>query len=354
MSSTDKKTKSDYPAAKALSGHPMANPDDVVAMIRDVLEHEAAAITSVAGTLGESVVNSARLLSECRGRVVVTGMGKMGCIARKAAATFSSTGTPSIFLHPGEAIHGDLGGVTPDDVLIALSGSGETGEVLELLPYMQRFDVPVIAITGNENSSLSARSNVTIDVAVESEADPDSLAPTSSTTVTLAMCDALAVCLMRARGFTPEQFAVFHPGGNLGRRLLLTVKDLMHVGDCLPVVQANDTLREAILTISEKRLGAAIVTDGANMLTGILTDGDLRRAFHEHADPLEQTVEAAMTRNPVCIESGALAAKALRVMQERSITVLPVVDIVPPSDEQRTSKPTGILHLHDLIRAGLV
>lgn len=318
---------------------------DTVAQIRQVLVAESTAIQLAAERLQPSIIEAVELLQNCKGRVIVTGMGKMGWIARKAASTFCSTGTPAIFLHPGEAVHGDLGIVTKQDVVLALSNSGETKEVLTLLPYLHRVDVPVITLCGAEKSSLAQHSQVFIDTMVEYEADPISVAPTSSTTVTLAMCDALAVALMHRRGFTREQFAIFHPGGNLGRKLLTTVSDLMHAGDEVPTINETSLLRDAIFSISQKGLGAALIVGNQAELTGILTDGDLRRALQANPNPLEDAVEQHMTREPATIDGDSLAAEALKLMEDKGITVLPVIS------ENKTI--LGIIHLHDLVRAGL-
>jgi len=325
-----------------------SNPADStsrLAQIREALACEAAAIQAAADRLDPTIVVAVDLLAGCKGRVIVTGMGKMGWIAQKAASTFCSTGTPAIFLHPSEAAHGDLGLVTQQDVLIALSNSGETDEVLRLLPYMHRFGIPVIALTGKLDSSLARHCQVLIDTGVESEADPISVAPTSSTTVALAMSDALAIALMHRRGFTREQFAIFHPGGHLGRKLLLTVKELMHTGNEIPTIKQRTLLRDAIFSISKKGLGSALIVDESNQLAGIITDGDLRRALQANSNPLENPVEQHMAASPTTIELGSLAAEALRLMEDREITVLPVVD-----EEQ---KVVGIIHLHDLVRVGL-
>lgn len=317
--------------------------------IRTVLLREGQAIQDLAGNLNDDLNDSVRLLLNCTGRLIVTGMGKMGLVARKACATFCSTGTPAIFLHPGEAVHGDLGIVTQQDVVLALSKSGETTELNALLPYFSRIGVPLISLTGNHTSSLAKHSAAIIDVGTADEADPISLAPTTSTTVALAMCDALAVALMHRRGFTKEQFAIFHPGGNLGRKLLLLTRQVMHQGDEIPMVTADQPLDQTMLTISQKRMGCAAVVDSKKKLIGIFTDGDLRRTFESAADPnenrLKETVQQHMTENPVTIGPDSLAAESLRLMEARKITVLVVVD----ADQ----KVIGIVHLHDLLRMGL-
>ena len=327
------------------------NDTEISAMISAVLQQEAAAIGAAAERIDASIGDAIELLIACSGRVIVTGMGKMGCIARKAAATFCSTGTPAIFLHPGEAIHGDLGIVTQNDVLVLLSNSGQTRELCELLPHVVRMGVPIIGLIGNLNSPLAARCSVVIDTSVESEADPISVAPTCSTTVALAMSDALAIALMQRRGFTKEQFAIFHPGGNLGGKLLIQVADLMRAGDKVPTATADDTLQAGIDTISAKGLGAVFVVSPSNEVLGVLTDGDLRRLIQQtvvseksQSSPLADSISTHMTLDPKSIQVDALAAEAIRLMEDNGITVLPVV---------KEKQLVGVIHLHDLIRAGL-
>ena len=314
-----------------------------------MLKSESSAIAAAAERAGAEIVESVRIISACEGRLIVTGMGKMGCIARKAAGTFSSTGTPAIYLDPADAIHGGLGIVRKGDVVLALSNSGETSELLELLPFIVRQKLPIIAVTGGAKSSLVRQASVVIDSSVESEADPDSLAPTNSSTVALACCDGLAVALMRLRGFSKDDFALFHPGGNLGRKLLLKVSDLMHDGDAVPIVSENCSLAEAVRMISQKNMGTALVQRDSGCLVGILTDGDIRRIFESTADsqsnPLDSPAKAFMTNDPTVTEPDELAASALNKMESLQITVLPVLD-----GEQ---KIVGIIHLHDLIRGGL-
>ena len=324
---------------------PLDRSADELQRMRNVLKREAAAIDRAADRIDSSAIHAVDRIMACTGRVITTGMGKMGCVARKAAATFCSTGTPAFYLQPAEAVHGDLGIVSPADVLLALSKSGESKEVLALLPFMSRFQVPVVAMTGSATSELARRADVTLLVDVEGEADTIALAPTCSTTVALAMCDALAVALMHRRGFTREQFAIFHPGGSLGRKLLLTVDDLMHTGTACPTVSPETSLQQAIVTISEKRLGATLVVDDQNRLLGILTDGDLRRTFERHANPLVDPVARWMIPTPLSIRVGALAAEALKRMEDRQVMVLPVVDA--------SNRVQGMVHLHDLVRAGL-
>ena len=312
--------------------------------IRGALECESEAIAATAVRGNDTAVDAVELLFRCSGRLIITGMGKMGLVGRKAAATFSSTGAPAIFLHPVDALHGDMGIVSSDDVMIALSYSGKTQEVLELLTYTHRREVPVIVLTGDVTSPLAQASNVVIDTSVEREADPIAGAPTASSTVALAMCDALAIALMHSRGFTSEQFAEFHPGGSIGRKLLTKVSDLMRTDDQLPLVQHSTSLRDAIVTISNKALGCAVVVDDEKRLIGILTDGDLRRILQKFENPLADSIQQHMTSKPLTIGSELLAVEALRMMEQQSITVLPVVE---------NDKTVGAIHLHDLLSAGL-
>ena len=308
------------------------------------MQHEADAIVNVAARLDSNSIDVIDLFDNANGRVVFSGMGKMGYIARKAAATFCSTGSPAIFLHPAEAVHGDLGVVSPEDVFVVLSYSGQTAEVLNLLPYMKRFGIPIVAVTGNPESELGRHSTHVIDIKVDSETAGEEVAPASSTTVALCVCDALAIALARKRGFTNEQFAMFHPGGNLGRKLLLTAQQIMHADKAIPIASPDLELREAIGEVSQKRLGCVVVVQ-SDLIVGILTDGDIRRAMQKNENPLNDPIDQHMTRSPVSINETALAADALRLMQQRSITVLPVVD--------DAKKLTGIIHLHDLLKAGL-
>jgi arabinose-5-phosphate isomerase len=314
-------------------------------LIRRVLELESQAIRDLIPRVEASAAKAVEALAACRGRVITTGMGKMGCIARKAAATLASTGTPAIFLHASEALHGDLGIASSSDILLALSNSGETDELIRLIPFMQRASIPIICLTGSPKSTLAQASAIVIDTGVSQEADPECPAPTSSTTAALAMCDALAVALMRRRGLTRDQFAIFHPGGQLGRKLLLTVADLMKTGNKIPIARPDVQLREAIVRMSRGGLGAVFVQDPQERLMGILTDGDLRRIFESKSNPLDKTLDELMVRHPKQIGPCELAAAALRQMESHSITVLPVVD----SD----GRIVGALHLHDLLQAQL-
>ena len=289
------------------------------------------------------------MILDCPGRVVITGMGKSGIIGRKMAATFASTGTPSFYLHPAEGIHGDLGMVTESDVVIALSNSGETGEVLHILPSLRRIGAKLIAMVGNAESSLAKNSDITLDVGVSQEACPLGLAPTSSTTAALAYGDALALALLSKRKFTASQFAVFHPGGSLGRKLLLTVEDIMHSGADNPVVNGATTVQDALFVITDKGLGAVSVVDDNEIMIGVLTDGDIRRGLSKGIDFLQRSVTELMTRAPKTITKDKLAAQALHLMESNSpkpITVLPVID-----EERRV---IGLLHMTDLVRQGVV
>jgi arabinose-5-phosphate isomerase len=321
-------------------------PTDTLAIGRRVLEIEAEAIRRVEARLGESFTAAVDLLFACQKKVVVTGMGKSGLVGKKITATLASTGTPAIFLHPAEGIHGDFGMVTPGDVVIGISNSGDTEEVVRLIPMIERMGCPFIAMTGGLHSTLAQRAQVVLDVGVEKEACNLNIVPTSSTTATLAMGDALAVALLERRNFRPEDFAQFHPGGSLGRRLFVKVSDLMHSGDALPVVDETCTLREALLMITAKKLGLTTVVDGAGRLVGIFTDGDLRRTLEGHADPLSRPVAEFMGKHPRTIAADALAALAVARMEERSITSLVIVD--------GQHAPVGVIHLHDCLKAKIV
>ncbi len=312
---------------------------------RHVLSIEATAIENIALRLDASFSEACALMLACTGRIVVTGMGKSGHVARKIAATMSSTGSPALFLHPAEAAHGDLGMITPHDVVLALSYSGESDELLTILPSLKRIGVPLIAMTGNGKSTLAREAHVWLDSAVEQEACPLNLAPTASTTVALALGDALAVAMLEERDFSAEDFAHSHPGGSLGRRLLIRVSDVMRQGDDLPTVHLDTPLRDALMEISRKGLGMTAVMDQHNALAGIFTDGDLRRALDRGVDVHHTRVLEVMTPNPITIEAGKLAAQAVRIMEERRIGALLVTD---------NGKLTGALNMHDLLRARVV
>lgn len=315
---------------------------------RGVLQKEANAILKLREGLGESFLQAVDLLIQCQGKVVVTGIGKSGIICQKIASTFASTGTPAFFLHPAEGIHGDLGVLMKKDVVLAISKSGETAEILHLLPMIQRMRLKLISVTGNLRSSLARESDVVLDTGMPEEACPMGLAPTSSTTAALALGDALAITLLERRGFSRDDFAALHPGGVLGRRLLLRVKDLTHTGSAIPLVPEGRTMKETLLEMTSKRFGVTGVLDRRGRLVGVITDGDLRRALEKHADLLEKRAADIMTRSPKVIEERALAAKALRRMEECKITSLFVVE------KEGKKKPIGILHMHDLLEAGIV
>jgi arabinose-5-phosphate isomerase len=313
---------------------------------RNVITLEAEAVAALAERIDESFVHACETLLGCRGRVVVVGMGKSGHIGGKIAATLASTGTPAFFVHPGEASHGDLGMITTDDVVLAISNSGTTTEILTILPIIKRMGVKLISMTGNVNSELGQQSDVTLDIGVEKEACPLNLAPTASTTVTLAMGDALAVALLKSRGFTEEDFARSHPGGRLGRRLLLYVKDIMHSGDQLPVVNEDTSLREALLVMSGKGLGMTAVVNVKQQLVGIYTDGDLRRTLEQGVDVYSASIHEVMTANPVTTHEDRLAAEAVQLMRDKKINGLFVVD--------NDNHVLGALNMQDLLREGVV
>ena len=316
---------------------------------QDVLRMEAEAILELVPRIDENFAAAVSLILECEGRTVITGMGKSGLIGRKMAATLASTGTPSFYLHPAEGIHGDLGMVTAADVVIALSNSGETGEVLNILPSLRRIGAKIIAMVGNANSTLGKNADVILDVGVSKEACPLGLAPTSSTTAALAYGDALALALLKKHNFTASQFAIFHPGGSLGRKLLLTVGNIMHNGDENPTVLADTTVQDALFVITDKGLGAVSVVDENGIMQGVLTDGDIRRGLSKGVDFLQRPVRELMTANPKTITQDKLAAQALHLMESnkpKPITVLPVLD------ENR--KVIGLLHMTDLVRQGVV
>ena len=313
---------------------------------RRVLEIEARAVQALVQRLDGEFSEALDLLYDCKGKVVVSGMGKSGLIGQKIAATLASTGTPSFFLHPAEGLHGDLGMLARGDVLIAISNSGETQEILQLLPFMERRGIPVMAIVGRMSSTLAKNSTVALDVSVAEEACPMGLAPTASTTATLAMGDALAVALLEKRGFKEQDFAQFHPGGTLGRRLLVKVRDVMHVGKALPQVRETVSASEAILEMSAKKLGMTTVVDQVGALVGIITDGDLRRFLQQGGDFSNTTARSLASRHPKLIGPDELAAKAVEMMERHSITTLVVADMA--------KRIVGVVHLHDLLKHGIV
>ncbi len=313
-----------------------------------VLQIEADAVLALQQRLNGDFTRAVKMILDCSGKVVVTGMGKSGLICHKIAATLASTGTPAFFLHPAEGIHGDLGMLSRGDVVIAVSFSGETEEISRILPVIKRMGLPLIAMSGRPASTLAQAGDVHLDVSIAEEACPLGLAPTASTTATLAMGDALAVVLLNERGFKAEDFALFHPGGALGKKLLLRVEDLMHTGSDVPLVSPETLLREALFEITSKKLGITGVVDAGRELVGVFTDGDLRRVMADGLDSLQLPIAEVMTRAPKRILHRNLAAKALQVMEQHSITSLFVF-----ADEQ-SRIPVGIVHLHDLLKAGVV
>ncbi|MFT7185838.1 MAG: arabinose-5-phosphate isomerase [Pseudohongiellaceae bacterium] len=307
---------------------------------------ERDAIADLFGRIDESFSTACELMTHCKGRVVVTGMGKSGHIAKKIAATLASTGTPAFFVHPGEASHGDLGMITNNDVVLAISNSGNTAEIVTILPLIKRMGIPLISMTGNPGSILAKQSNINLDVSITQEACPLGLAPTSSTTVTLVMGDALAVALLESKNFSEQDFAFSHPGGSLGRRLILTVADLMHTGDRIPTVKSGTLLSDGLLEISEKGLGLTAILNKQGKLAGLFTDGDLRRTFDAKLDLLTTTIDDVMTTECKTITAEILAAEALSIMEQNKITGLLVTN--------SKQEVIGALHMHDLLRAGVI
>ncbi len=313
---------------------------------KDVLRIEAEAVRKLIGRVGKDFDKAVNLILRCKGKVVVTGMGKPGIIGQKISATLASTGTPSLSLHPAEAIHGDLGRVTKHDVVVALSNSGETEEISRLLPIIKKIGSKLIAITGNIKSSLAKHSDIVLNVNVEKEACPMGLAPTASTTAMLAMGDALAVVLIKQRGFKENDYAFFHPGGALGKRLLLKVEDIMRKDSSNPVVKENTLVKKVLIAITSARTGSASVVNKKGKLTGIFTDGDLRRHLEEDSNLAKRKVKDVMTLSPKTVHKGQLAAEAFRILKEYKIDEIPVVD--------DKGKPVGLVDVQDLLKAGLV
>ena len=320
--------------------------DELLELGREVLRVEADAVSSLVARLGADFVQAVRLILKCRGRVVVSGIGKSGHVARKIAATMASTGTPAFFVHPAEASHGDLGMITPDDVVIALSNSGESAELVAIVPLLKRHGTSLIAITGVKTSTLATLADVHLDGAVEKEACPLGLAPTSSTTAALALGDALAVALLKARGFSAQDFARSHPGGKLGRRLLVLVSDVMHTGTELPKVGSDSSLADALLEMSAKGLGMTAIVDSAQKILGIFTDGDLRRVLADGTDLRSARIIDLMKRNPRTIDANRLAAEAVQQMETLRINGMLVVDA--------DNRLIGVFNMHDLLRAGVL
>lgn len=312
----------------------------------ETIKLEADALSSLSNRIDGDFEMACRLMLDCPGRVVVSGMGKSGLIGRKIAATLASTGTPAFFVHPAEASHGDLGMIQSQDIVLAISNSGNTEEVTTLLPLIKRMGSPLIALTGNPNSALAKQADVNLDISVDKEAGSLALAPTTSTTVTLALGDALAIALLEARDFTADDFALAHPGGSLGRRLILTVADLMHTGDNVPIVLAGTPLADTLLEMTQKKLGMTTIVDSQGALIGIYTDGDVRRTLQKGIDIKNTSVEAVMTAECKTCTADILAAEALRVMEDSKINGLIVID--------QNSKPIGALNMQDLLRAGVL
>ena len=320
----------------------------MIEIAKRVLQIEADAVLALKSRINGDFSRAVDIILACQGKVVVTGMGKSGLICQKIAATMASTGTPTFFLHPAEGIHGDLGMLAKGDVVIAISNSGETEEVCRILPVIKRMGLPLVAMSGKPKSTLGLAGDVHLDISVAEEACPLGLAPTASTTATLAMGDALAVALLEKRGFKEEDFALFHPGGALGKKLLLRVEELMHSGDAMPMVSLDTSVQEALFEITAKKLGITGVADAAGNLVGVFSDGDLRRAMGGGIDVLTHPISEVMSHNPKRILRNNLAAKALQKMEEFSITSLFVFD------DDAALKPIAIVHLHDLLKAGVV
>jgi len=322
------------------------NASGFIKSARAVLDTELSALSKLKTQFDDHFVKACELILSCKGRTIVLGMGKSGHIARKTAATLASTGTPAFFVHPGEANHGDMGMIAENDVVLAISYSGETPEILNLIPVIKTMGMPLITISGKPKSSLVQQSDILLNVHVDKEACPLGLAPTASTTATLVMGDALAIALLEARQFSADDFARFHPGGSLGRRLLMRTEDIMRSHEQLPLVTADIMLDQALLIITEKTLGMTLIIDDRQQLIGIFTDGDLRRTLDQSYDVHKTKIGTVMTRNPVTISPQTLAFDALKIMESKKITSLPVVDT--------NNKPLGVIHMHDLLRAGVI
>jgi arabinose-5-phosphate isomerase len=317
-----------------------------ISRAKKVLLNESKAISKLAGRVDGKFAKIVSLMAKNKGRVVVTGMGKPGFIAQKISATLSSTGTPSLYLHPAEALHGDLGRVTKEDVMLALSNSGETEEVVKLIPIIKKIGAKLVAMTGNKKSTLAMNSDYVLDSSVEKEACPMGLAPTTSTTVMLALGDALAIALFERKNFQPKDFALFHPGGSLGKRLILKVEDIMRPKSKMPVVTRNVKVKDVLLKITKMRAGSATIVDSKGKLVGIFTDGDLRRHMEKGEDLLHCEVSRVMTKSPVAITGDRLAAEAFEILRDRRIDEIPVVD--------GRGRPIGLLDVQDILKAGLV
>mgnify|MGYP001209446639 CR=1 FL=1 len=315
---------------------------------KKVLKTEAESILGLIDKINENFVRAVDLIANCKGKVVFTGIGKSGFISKKIASTLASTGTPAFFLHPAEGVHGDLGMLSPKDVVVVISNSGETDEVLQLFPLLKHMNLKIIVFTGNVNSTLASRGDIIINTSVKEEACPWGSVPTSSTTAALAMGDALAIAVLKKKGVKQEDFAILHPGGTLGKRLLLKVTDLMHRGNAIPLVKENTIMKDALLEMTSKRLGVTGVVNKDKILVGVITDGDLRRALEKHSDLLNKKTSEIMTTNPKCISEDALAVIALEMMEEYAITSLFVYK------GEKPNRVVGVIHLHDLLKAGIV
>ncbi|HJN01897.1 MAG: KpsF/GutQ family sugar-phosphate isomerase [Nitrospinota bacterium] len=319
----------------------------IIEKAKQVLKIESESIQALINRIDDTFVKAVNLLDKCKGRVVITGIGKSGIIGKKISATLASIGVPSIFLHAADGTHGDLGMITSNDIVIAISNSGESEEILNLLPAIKRFNVTLVSMTGNLNSTLAKKSNIVLNISVKEEACPLGLVPTASTTATMALGDALAMALLDKRGFKEEDFAVLHPSGSLGKKLLIQVDDLMHIGSNIPIINKDAPLKDVIMEISSKKLGMAIVVNQDDKVLGIITDGDLRRLMEKkEKDTFKTTAEEMMSTNPKTIEKNALAARALQIMEKHSITSLIITN--------GSKGPTGIIHLHDILKAGVV
>ncbi len=319
--------------------------DELLAVAAEVIKVETDSLQALQQRLGDDFYSACEIFLNCHGRIVVTGMGKSGHVGGKIAATLASTGSPAFFVHPGEASHGDLGMITAQDVVLAISNSGNTDELLNILPLIKRQKIPLISLTGNSGSELAQSADINLDISVEKEACPLNLAPTSSTTVTLALGDALAVCLLKLRGFTADDFARSHPGGKLGKRLILTVADIMHTGAEIPVVSEQTLIKDALIEITQKGLGFTCVKKNQK-LVGVYTDGDLRRSLDTHTDLHQTKIKTVMTTTFTTIEATALAVEALNAMETKTITAMPAVNA--------SGDLVGAIHMHDLLRAGVI
>ncbi len=318
----------------------------MISIGKEVIRKEAQAISDLENKINAEFAEAVELLAQCKGRVIISGMGKSGIIGRKIAATLTSTGTAAMFLHPAEGMHGDLGAVHKDDVVICISKSGNTSELFQIFPVLKRIGVPIISIVGNRRSRIAERSDIVLDASVKEEACPFNLAPTSSTTAALVIGDALAVALLKRRNFTAEQFAMFHPGGSLGKKLSVKIDDVMFTGDRIPKVTENLPLKQVIFEITAKRFGSTCVVDEQDRLIGIITDGDIRRLVEKTKDIWELKANQIMTRNPKTVKIGSLAADALKLMTDFSIMQVIIVD--------DNNHPRGIVHIHDLLEAGIL